>query len=191
MDNENKENEEVVTPATDEGKTSEPSQTRTEKDKAIFTIKKQAERLQEMGVDPSEIIGKKPNGNSEVPDWYKQEKAKEQTQNALQMAESLADAETREQVKTYLKTRIVPSGNPTQDFKDALGAVSAAKNKQILEEMARATSPKVVASGGSSDPTKEEEFIPTEQESIFMKPPYNISKEKILEARKKAEMKAQ
>lgn len=190
MDNENKENEEVVTPATDEGKTSEPSQTRTEKDKALFTFKKVAEKLNEFGVDPKTVLGvTKENG--EVPEWYKQEKAKEQTQNALQMAESLADAETREQVKTYLKTRIVPSGNPTQDFKDALGAVSAAKNKQIVEEMARATSPKVVASGGSSDPTKEEEFTPTEQESIFMKPPYNMSKEKILEARKKAEMKAQ
>lgn len=189
MDNENKETEVVATPATDEGKTSEPSH-RTEKDKAIFTIKKQAERLQELGVDPAEVIGKKPtSSDSEVPEWYRQEKAKEKTQSALEMADRLPDEETREQVKVYLQTRIVPSGNPDQDFKDALGAVSASKNKQILEEIGRATTPRTVAAGGSADAKLEQEFVPTEEEARFMKPPYSLSKEAILKARKEAEAK--
>nr|AKH47811.1 hypothetical protein [uncultured marine virus] len=189
MENENNKEKEIVTPTIDADNSVEPSH-RTEKDKAIFTFKKQSERLVELGVDPTELVKKPVSENKdEVPEWYRQEKAKEQTHTALQMADKLSDEETREQVKTYLNTRIIPSGNPEQDFKDALGAVSSSKNKQILEEMARATSPRVIASGGSGDGKHEEEFIPTEQERIFMAKPYNMTKEKILEARKKAEAK--
>lgn len=191
MENENNEEKKVdVTPTSDEGKTSETSQNRTEKDKAIFTIKKQAERLKELGVDPTEIIGQKPAekvNQNDVPEWYLKEKAKEQTQTALQMADKISDEDTREKVKTYLQTRIVPSGNPEQDYKDALGAVSASKNTKIIEEITRVIQPKVVATGGSANASVEEEFVPTPQEEIFMKPPYNISKEKIIEARKKAQ----
>ena len=192
---ENEENKEIkndVTPTSDEGKTPEPSQNRTEKDKAIFTIKKQAERLKELGVDPTEIIGQKPvekNNEDDVPEWYKREKAKEVTKTALQMADNLSDEEVREQVKSYLNTRIVPSGNAEQDFKDALGAVSASKNKQIIEEIGRATTPRTVAAGGSADAKIEQEFVPTEEEARYMKHPYFLSKEKILKARKKAEAK--
>lgn len=188
MDENNKQNEVVdVTAASDEGKTPEPSH-RTEKDKAIYTFKKQAERLKELGVDSTEILGTKTvseSKNDEIPEWYRQEKAKEQTQTALQLADKLPDEETREQVKTYLTTRIIPSGNPEQDFRDALGAVSSSKNKQIIEELSRVIPPRTIATGGSSDAKQEEEFVPTDEEARYMKPPYNVSKEKILEARKK------
>lgn len=182
------ENKVSATQTGDEGKTPEPSQPirkdeRTPEEIAAYNLQKKAEDAKALGLDPKKILGVEPE--TEVPAWYKQEKAKEAQQTALQMADSVADAETKEKVKELLKSRIVPSGNPEQDFRDALGLASSGKNKQIIEEISRYTAPRTVATGGNIPPKFEEEFLPTEQERIFMAPPYNVSKEKIIEARKK------
>lgn len=158
---------------------------RTPEEIAEFNLKKKADDAKALGLDPKKILGEEPDPD-EPPAWYKKEKSKEATQSALQLAETIQDSDTKEKVKDYLNTRIVPSGNPEQDFRDALGIVSSGKNKQILEEMNRYTKPKVTASGGSLPSKIEEEFVPTPEEAVFMKAPYNMSKEQIIGARPKS-----
>lgn len=173
-----------VTQTGDEGKDLSQGirKERTPEEVATYNLQKKADDAKALGLDPKKILGEE--SNDEVPDWYKKEKSKEATQSALQMAESIQDAEVKEKVKVYLNTRIVPSGNPEQDFRDALGAVSSSKNKQVIEEIKRYTPAKVTAAGSSQPVNVEEEFVPTEEEKRFMAPPWNLSKEKILANRK-------
>ncbi len=173
----------VETQTTDTGKdqTTQHSE-RTPEEIARYNLKKKADEARALGIDPKEILGE---SDTEVPAWYKAEKAKEVKVTALQLADAIADEETREKVKEYLTHRVVPSGNPDEDFRLALGAASASKNKQVLDEMNRYSKPRVVASGSSQPAHVEEEFVPTEEESRFMQHPYNLTKEKILAARPK------
>lgn len=184
------ENKVPATQTGGEGKTSDPSHiTRTPEEIAAFNLKKKAEDAAALGIDPKKVLGLNTEDSNEIPAWYKQEKAKEAKETALSMADSIVDPETKEAVKQFLQTRIVPSGNPQQDFRDALGLASSAKNKQVIEEIQRYTSPRTVAAGGDLPPKIEEEFVPTEQERIFMAPPYNMSKEKIIQARRREQAK--
>jgi hypothetical protein len=165
---------------------------RTEKEKAEFSLKKTAERLRELGGKPEDILGATPPAPAapadEVPEWYRKLKTTEAQQTALQMADQIPDESERAQVKTYLESRIVPSGNPQADFALAFGAVRAAKNREIVEELGRRITPNVTAPGGSGPtPPVEEPFTPTPEEADMMKPPFKLTKEQILEARKKSQ----
>lgn len=160
---------------------------RTEKEKAEFSLRKNAERLKELGGDPTLVLGERQVDDTEndVPEWYRKERAKEAQKTSLQLADDIKDESERNLVKEYLQNRIIPSGNPQDDFRFALGAVHSFKNKQILEEINRKNPPRVTAAGGSAPAPVEEEFTPTEMEMIMMRPPYNLSKEKIIAARKR------
>lgn len=170
----------------------EPSQTRTEKEKAEFSLKKTAERLKELGGDPNYILGVKPDiikDSDEDDDTlltigklkeYQKQSAK---QTALQLAEELDESE-REEVKALLASRITPSGDAHADLALARGAANARKNAMIAEEALRKTRPNLTASGGTQPGKPQEEFTPTADEMVFMRAPYNMSKEKILSLRK-------
>lgn len=161
---------------------------RSEKEKAEYSLKMNAKRLQDLGGNPTEVLGIREASqeeDSDVPDWYRKEKAKEAQRTALELADDIPDDADKNLVKEYLSKRIVPSGNAQDDFRLALSAVMSLKNKQVIEEIARRTPPRVVAAGGSQPVKVEDQFAPTQEESIMMQPPYNVSKEKILEARKK------
>lgn len=189
--------EETKTSEEQEG--SAPSQEikpkRSEAETTAFNLKKQAEKAKELGLDPAEILGvrthievdaseddDKPVTVGMLRNIQKQEAQK----TALQFADDIADESTRDTVKQYLANNIVPSGDAEADFRLALAAASANKNKEVLQEINRYGTPKKTSAGGSMPATVEEEFVPTAQEQVFMRPPYNLSKEKILEARKKA-----
>lgn len=168
-------------------------QTRTEKDKVTFNLRKKADEARKLGIDPKEILGldgEETEDSSEVPEWYKKEKARETTKTALQLADTLPDQAQRDLVKQYLNTRIIPSGDAESDFRFALANVSALKNKQIIDEVQRYTPARTTASGGSASARVEEEFTPTQEEAVMMARPYNLSREKILEARKKEQARA-
>lgn len=162
---------------------------RTEKEKAEYSLKMNAKRLQELGGNPAEILGVREASQEEdvddVPDWYRKEKSKEAQRTALQLADDIPDEADRNLVKEYLSKRIVPSGNAQDDFRLALSAVMSLKNKQVVEEISRRTAPRVTAAGGSLPAKVEDQFTPTQEEAIMMAPPYNVSKEKIIEARRK------
>lgn len=189
-----KEPEVIVEPANDEGKTSAPSQEkRSEADKAAFSLKKNAERAIELGLDPAQILGVKTHIEVAADDedskpvtvgMLRDIQKKDAQKTALQMAGEIQDEDTRDAVKEALNTRITPSGNADEDFRFALGAVSAGKNKQVIEEVTRYVAPKRTAAGGSMPAFIEEEFTPTAEEQVFMRPPYNTPLEKIKAARK-------
>lgn len=175
-----------VTQTGDEGKDLVPQNIKVERtpaEIAAYNLQKKAEDAKALGLDPKKILG---SSDEEVPEWFRKEKAKELQKTSQQLAESIPDEELRTKVKANL-ARIVPSENPEEDFKFALSAASASKNKQIIEEVGRYSYPRVIATGGSAPIGKiEEEFVPTEEEKAFMGPPWNLSKEKILAQRPKS-----
>ena len=107
-------------------------------------------------------------------------------ETALTLADTIQDEDERAVVKHYLQTRVVPSGNPDEDVKFARAAVNSLRNAQIAEEIARKQGGKSHASG-SGAPAKppEGEFVPTQEELVFMSPPYNLTKEEVLAKRPK------
>lgn len=165
---------------------------RTEAEKAAYTLKKNAERARELGLDPAEIMGTKthiePNDDDEddkpvTVGMLRNIQRKDAQKTALQMADELQDEATRTIVKEYISDRIVASGDADKDFRLALAAASAEKNKQVLAEMSRLVPPKRTAAGGSSPAHVEEEFNPTPEEQYHMKH-FGLSKDKVLAARK-------
>lgn len=163
----------------------------TEKERIAYKLRQDAEKAKALGIDWSEILGNdSKKEDSEIPEWYKREQAKSAQKTAIQLADEIADEDERTLTKRYLSERIVPSGDPHDDFRVAFSAVRALKNKQILEDVQRRTAPRTTAAGGSqSFAPLNGAFEPTDDEAVMMRPPYNLSKEKILEARKKTEAK--
>lgn len=179
----------------DASKDAAPSQEskRTEAEKAAFALKKNAERARELGVDVELVLGTKSHIETNADDedskpvtvgMLRDIQKADAHKSAIQMADDITDEETKATVKQYLSDNIKPSGNAESDFKLALAAASAPKNAQVLAEINRYGTPKRTASGGSVAAKVEEEFTPTAEEQRFMQPPYNISKEKVLAARK-------
>ena len=146
------------------------------------------------GGDPAEILGVKTHIETDDQDddsrpvtvgMLRDIQKQDAHKTAIQRAEEIEDEATRTTVKNYLSNNVKPSGDAEADFKFALSAASAEKNKQVIAEIQRYVAPKRTASGGSMTAAIEEQFTPTDQESVMMRPPYNVSKEKIIEARKR------
>lgn len=193
----------VVTEAKDAlAKAKAPSQGSkyTEKEQAAFSLKKNAERARALGLDPGELLGVKTTIATDDRDedskpvtvgMLRDITKAEATKTALQRAEEIADIDTRETVKRILSTNIKPSGDAEADFRLALSAASAEKNKQVLAEISRYSAPKKTAAGGSQGARVEEDFTPTAEEQRMMQPPYNLSREKVISARKRSAEKGQ
>lgn len=178
----------------------EPSQAKkpSERDKAEFNLRKKAEEARALGIDPSAVLGIKPQItlDEELPDsapltvgTFRQMQKLDAKKTALDMAEALPEDE-RDKVIEILTNRLVPSGNAQSDFELARSAVSSEHNRMVAEELARSGKPVKTAAGGSSNTRPQDDFVPTEQEARFMRPPYNMSKDKVLAARKAAEARA-
>lgn len=175
----------------------ERAKKRTEKEKAEFNLKKNAERLRTLGGDPAGALGistgaddgddeddSKPMTRGE----FKKMRQEEASQTAIQLAEAIEDPKERELAITYLRDRIKPSGNPQEDLRFARRAVNAVKSGQIIEEVGRRIAPKSHASGGGAPSNGEGsgDFVPTAEEAAFMRPPMSLSKEQIINARPKS-----
>lgn len=105
------------------------------------------------------------------------------TQTAVQMADEIEDSAAKKAVKDAL-ARVVPSGDPQKDYRDAIAIASRDKNNKILEELGRKVIPNQHQSGSGAPPRRADaEFTPTAEEAHFMKPPFNLTKEDILKAR--------
>lgn len=165
---------------------------KTELEKASFSLKKNAERLAELGGDPTTVLGLKEQKPEEDEDnqpvtrgELKKIIAAGSTKTALQLAEDIEDATERELTKHYLENRINPSGNPQEDLRDARRIVNSVRNEQIAQELARKGSART-HSGGNGVPAKDDiqsqELTP--EEIAFTRPPFNLSREQILKARK-------
>lgn len=177
------------TPVQKELEREEKRNTKTEPEKAAFTLQKVAERAKELGLNPAEILGittKAPEGTVvtlEMLDARDREKAQK---TALQLAEEIPDEHERNLSKLYLQNRIVPTGDPHEDLKLARALVNSVKNSQIAEEMGRRGTPASHSSAPGVPPRqapKEPEL--SAEELMFTKPPFNLSKEAIVAARPK------
>lgn len=164
---------------------------RTPEEKAAFTLKKNAESVAALGLDPAEVLGlnnKAPTGeegDDEVPEWFKKHQQKEQSKTAEELADTIEDPKERELVKRTLAT-VITSGSPEERIRVARGYVNAVKSGQIAEELGRAGTARTFSSGAGAPPgttQKEPEFTPLELS--YMKPPFNLSKEQVLAARPK------
>lgn len=174
---------------------SQDGNSRTERDKAAFNLKKRAEEAKALGIDPAELLGIRPQIKleDELQDdepltvgKFRQMQKQDAKKTALQMAEELPDDE-RESVLDILRNRLLASGNAEADLSLARAAVNSERNTKIAEELARRGKARQTAAGGSSNVIRDEDFEPTPEEVAFMRPPYNMPKEKIIEARKRAQ----
>lgn len=107
---------------------------------------------------------------------------------ALELADSIGDEDEREEVKTILESRLVPSGNADADLKEARAIANARKNAQLAEESLRKQAPKRDSSGsGAPKKGSEEVFEPTPAELNMMQG-FGLTKEDVLTARKATEL---
>lgn len=161
--------------------------TKSEPEKAAYTLQKNAERLRELGLDPAEILGlktKEAPGTVMTVEMFEAMKKEDSQKTALQMADEIQDDHERNLTKKYLLERIVPSGDPNEDLRFARNAVNSVKNQQLLEEQGR----KGVAGTHVSAPGAPAKRTPKEQELSavelrFTRPPFNLTKEEIIAKR--------
>lgn len=158
---------------------------KTELEKLEYTERKLQERKKELLAEQG--INTDVSGDDSTPitkaDLLKWEKEKSQ-KTALEMAEDVEDDAERELLKHHLTSTIRPSGNPKDDFKHAQSLVNTVKNSQLLELASKKGPVRTAASPAGAPPRYEPVFEPTAEERIFMRHPYNMSKEDILKARK-------
>lgn len=167
--------------------------TRTEAEKAAFSLKSNANRAKELGIDVAEVLGLKTEAGEIDKDapltvgMYEQMQKDKAQKTALQLADDIGDDNERELIKHYITNRIVPSGDPQADFALARGMVNSVKTGQIVEELGRKSDAKAHSRGPSAPPKTERgpgEFTPEEQR--FMKPPFSLTQAQIIAARPKA-----
>ncbi len=166
----------------------------TEKEKAEHSLKKNAERLKELGGDPTSILGieKETTDEDDTPltvGAYKKMQQANTAKTALQSADEIANETERELVKFHLQNTIKSTGIPSEDLKLARALVNAVKNTQIIEETTRKGTAKTHSNSSGVDAKQEEEIIYTPDEQAMMKPPFKLSPKEILESRKGKQLK--
>lgn len=166
-------------------------QPRSKKEKLLFTQKRVNEQLAELGEgdepvfeddeEPEEEDDNKPVTVGMLKKMQKQEA----TKTALQLAQDIADPSERELTIFHIKNTIRPTGNPQKDLELAQVHVNAVKNTQILNEITRKPIVRTQGGNGGGNPQngKVEEEL-TAKELAFMRPPFNLTKAEILQARK-------
>lgn len=160
---------------------------RSELDKANFSLKKNADRVRELGGDPDEVLGKNVSEDDEpiTVGMWKRMQAEQASKSALDLANEIASETERELVKYHLGNTIRSTGNPQEDLKLARSIVNSLKNSQVVEEIGRKPLAKSHSSGSGVDAKKSEEIVEySPLELQMMRPPFNLSREDILKARK-------
>lgn len=168
------------------------SKGKTEAEKAAFSLKKNAERARELGIDPADVLGfnKSVEEDDDTPVTRGMLKRMQQdtaTKTSLQLADDIDNESERELTKYHLENSIKSTGNPAEDFKLARALTNSARNSKILEEVQRKGEPKT-HSNGSGGPAKDNEIDQAELtpgEKLYMGKPFNMTKKQIVEARPK------
>lgn len=166
---------------------------KTEAEKAAFSLKKNADRAKELGVDVDEVLGRKQVDDIDDEDnkpvtigMLKKIQQDNASKSALQLADEIGNESERELTKFHLQNSIRSTGNPTEDIRLARALVNAAKNSQVIEEMIRKTDARTHSNSSSVNTLKEEtplELSP--QEKQFLGKPFNMTQVQIIAARKK------
>jgi len=157
---------------------------RSEEEKAAFSLQKNAERVRELGLDPTEILGlkKEEKGTVMTVEMYREIENEKSQKTALQLANEIQDEQERELTKTYLRERIKPSGNAEEDLRFARLAVNSVKNSMIASELGRKAEPKTFSSSPGVPPVQEKKIELTKEE-LSLKQAFKLSDEEVLKAR--------
>ena len=157
----------------------------TRRERLNFEKRKIDQQLGEL--DEDEGIEKPPIDESKdtpVTVGMLEKRDKEQAKKtAIELANDIEEDSERKLTIHYLQTRIIASGNPQEDLKHARAIVNSLKNSQIAEEANRKVKPKSNATPPGGPGKHEKVFTPTEQERVFMAPPYNLTKEEVIKSR--------
>lgn len=167
---------------------------RTEREKAEYSLKKNAERLAELGGNPAEVLGSpKLKIDEALSDdtpvtvgSLREIQRQDSKKTALDLADKIEDKDERDRV-TEILNRLAPSNNPQADLALARGSVNSAKNAQIAEEAQRIAEVKRSGSGSGAPARTEEVFEPTAEEASMMKPPFSLNKDEVLAARTRSQ----
>lgn len=114
--------------------------------------------------------------------------AKNARKTTLEMADAIEDEDQREAVKAALRM-VVATGDPEVDFGNAVAIANRERNDKILEEVGRRGTVRTARTKTGAAARIEAEFTPTADEAVYMRPPFNLTKKDILEARAKATAK--
>jgi hypothetical protein len=174
----------------------------SKKKKAAEKIKRKMQYLKkdlkDLGVSDDDDDSDEDSGDDDLDDDIDLDKpltlgdlqrieAKKAKNAASDMANAIEDPIARQAVKDALK-RITPSGDAEQDYRDALAIANASKNSKILEELMRKPTPPQHRSGSGAPARQAKqddadiEF--TAEEKGYLKPPFNLTKEAVIAARK-------
>lgn len=164
----------------------------TEKEKAEHSLRKNAERVKELGGDPTSILGiPKESIEADEDDnqpvtrgMLKKMQQENASKSALQLADEITHESERELVKYHLSNTIKSTGIPAEDLKLARALVNSVKNTEIIQEVQRTTAPKTHSNSSGVDGKKETgEITYTADELQMMKAPFNMAPAQILAAR--------
>lgn len=176
-------------PVADElARVTERNQGRTKKDKLLYTKQRVESQLAELEAEEGgniESVSVDKSAPMTVA-MYEQLQRDQAQKTALQMADDITDASDRELTKYHIEHTIKASGNPSEDLRMARAIVSSVKNGLIAQEVSRTkTAPKHGTGTGAPARTTERAVELTLEEQYYMKPPFNMTKEQVLAARKK------
>lgn len=104
---------------------------------------------------------------------------------AQEMADAITDPLDKEAVTKALML-VVPTRDSAKDFQAAVAIANIDRNSKILEEIQRRPITRSSPTGTGAPARREETFIPTADEQMFMKQ-MGLKKEDILKARAKAQ----
>jgi hypothetical protein len=179
-------------------------QNATPAEKAAHRLRENAKKLKELGGNPSEVLGDI-DGDDDIEDdpdldgeddnkpltvgEFKKIRASEKTATALTLADTqISDENERALAKTYLATRIKPSGDPQQDLEDAMALVNKVKNRQVATEQNRraGTTVRRVSTGSGAPGRFEDPVNATEEElaaARIAKVPQNLREQWVKDRR--------
>lgn len=170
---------------------------RTEEEKASYTFRKQAERLNALGIDPLKALGMNGKNESSVTEeeneddkpvtmgMLKKMNQESTSKSALELANEIQHESERELVKYHLQNTIRSTGNPQKDLELARSIVNAVKNGKVVEEIIRKPAPKTYSSNGGASQRSEPEIELSNEEQLYMKAPFFLTKEQIIASRQK------
>lgn len=162
---------------------------KTELEKAIYTKQQIEKRIAELKGDDVEPVAEDDSAPVTVGMLKKIQK-EQVAKNALTIAEEqIQDESELELTRYHLQNTIRPSGNATEDLRNARALVNSVKNSQIIQESQRKVTPRRTSSGGSAPGKHEDVFEPTPEETAIMRMKgYDgkplLSKDDILKARR-------
>lgn len=182
---ENQDPKNPVTPSNPvkEALAAENSKKRPEIDRATHSLKSTAERLKQLGGDPAKVLGisstppsfEGPNEEDDTRPLtvgeFKRMQQEDNQRTAVQLADRIENEDERELAKSYLRTRIRPSGDPEADLADAMALVNRVKNNIVVSEIKRGSSnvARRHSTGSGSPHASEDAFIASEEEIMAAK----------------------